>query len=219
MPVLSEREIKARLRLPPWNPKSLVITPQFQEVDTFDADSVDLRLGTHFLLPRVTQQPFFSPERRAASGFHEGVHVPLGQYLVVPAHQTVLGATLEFIKLPHDISGEILTKSSIARMFIVIETAPWIHPEYRGCLTLEIANVSNTPTLIYPGRTIGQLVLMQVKNPEAPRNDRRLDATYFGPVQPESPVFKNPQDDLKLIGIDRTWIMRPPRRVRGKLYK
>jgi deoxycytidine triphosphate deaminase len=42
----------------------------------------------------------------------------------------------------------------------VVETAPWIHPEYRGCLTLEIANVSNTAVLLYPGRPIGQLILL-----------------------------------------------------------
>jgi len=137
---------------------------------------------------------------------------PPAQFLVVPAHQTILGATLEFIKLPSDVSGQILTKSSVARTFIVVETAPWIHPQYRGCLTLEIANVSNTPVLLYPGRLICQLILMSIAptlgESEARNTDDRgnnasvkPDTNYFGPVYPEAPKFKNPEQDLLRIGV------------------
>src|SRR5205823_6454073 len=163
--VLSRKEILKRIReYPVGHQKNLVITPLFfeKEEEIFDADSVDLRLGCYFLLPKSLDQPFFSPDRSSATSLHVRVHVPLGQFLVVPAHQTILGATLEFIKLPADVAGQVLTKSSVARTFIVVETAPWIHPQYRGCLTLEIANVSNTPVLLYPGRLICQLVLMRI---------------------------------------------------------
>jgi dCTP deaminase len=171
----------------------------------FDADSVDLRLGSHFLLPKVLPRPFYCPDQSSATSLHVHVHVPLGRYLVVPAHQTVLGATLEFIKLPYDVSGEILTKSSIARTFIVVETAPWIHPEYRGCLTLEIANVSNMPVLLYPGRLIGQLVLLQVNR--SADEESRLSKKYFGPVYPEAAPFANPEDDLLKLGVRRTRVL------------
>jgi deoxycytidine triphosphate deaminase len=198
--------------------KNLVITPLFYEKleDVFDADSVDLRLGSHFLLPKTLDQPFFSPDRTSATSLHVKVHVPLGQFLVVPAHQTILGATLEFIKLPSDVSGQVLTKSSVARTFIVVETAPWIHPLYRGCLTLEIANVSNTPVLLYPGRPICQLVLMHLarsesqvstntskKQTKGKGSNIKLDTNYFGPVYPEAPKFKNPEEDLLKIGVTR----------------
>jgi dCTP deaminase len=196
-----------------------------EENEVFDADSVDLRLGSHFLLPKPLDQPYFSPDSGSASTLYVKVHVPLGQFLVVPAHQTILGATLEFIKLPHDVSGQVLTKSSVARTFIVVETAPWIHPEYRGCLTLEIANVSNTPVLLYPGRRICQLVLMDVAPTDHEDNDQttskqrhedrpKQGATYFGPVYPEGPKFRNPQDDLLGIGVKRVSILR-----RTQLYR
>jgi dCTP deaminase len=111
--------------------------------------------------------------------------------------------TLEFIKLPFDVAGQILTKSSVARTFIVVETAPWIHPCYRGCLTLEIANVSNTPLLLYPGTRIAQLVLVRVH----PRGRRRdfVEGTYLGPIYPEAAEFKDPEDNLRRIGVPRTW--------------
>jgi dCTP deaminase len=126
----------------------------------------------------------------------------LGSYLVLPAHQTVLGATLEFLKLPIGLSGQILTKSFIARTFMIIETAPWIHPGYRGCLTLEIANVSNTPLLLYPGRLIGQLILLELGPPKPIK--QKLTGTYLGPVYPEAPIFSDPEEDLEKIGVPRS---------------
>ncbi len=215
--VLSRKEILRRMReYPVSNKNNLVITPLVYdaESDIFDADSVDLRLGCYFLLPKTLDQPFFSPDRSSATSLHVRVHVPLGQFLVVPAHQTILGATLEFIKLPFDVSGQVLTKSSVARTFIVVETAPWIHPQYRGCLTLEIANVSNTPVLLYPGRLICQLILMRIAptqesaNTETPKDNEdgtgtKLDKNYFGPVYPEAPKFNNPENDLLKIGVTR----------------
>lgn len=204
--VFSSQEILDRLRRDVTDPYGLVITPLLKREDAIDADSVDLRLSSFFLLPRSLPEPFFSPDAKTKTSLHVKVHVPLGRYLVVPAHQTVLGSTLEFIKLPRDASGEVLTKSSVARTFIVVETAPWIHPEYRGCLTLEIANVSNTPVLLYPGRSIAQLVLLHLAADYDPR--AKLKSTYFGPIYPEPPSFKNPEKDLRAIGIRQASVIR-----------
>jgi dCTP deaminase len=165
MSVQSKKEIEERLRLPGWKPEALVISP-LGSSRPFDHDAIDLRLGPYFLIPQSPPAPFLDPNKPdSAKLSHLKVHKPFGSYLVIPAHQTVLGATLEFIKLPNDLSGEILTKSSVARTFLVIETAPWIHPLYRGCLTLEIANVSNTPQVLYPGFPIGQLILLKNATP------------------------------------------------------
>jgi hypothetical protein len=82
---------------------------------------------------------------------------------------------------------------------MVIETAPWIHPDYRGVLTLEIANVSNTPLLLYPGRLIGQLILLQLRPRGKPR--RKLAGSYLAHVYPTAPHFKDPEEDLVEIGV------------------
>lgn len=206
MSVFSQEEIEDRLKREAKDPEGLVITPLLDQKNAMDKDSIDLRLGSYFLLPRSLPEAYFAPDQKTATSLHVRVHVPLGRYLVVPAHQTVLGATLEFIKLPCDASGQILTKSSVARTFVLVETAPWVHPEYRGCLTLEIANVSNTPVLLYPGRPIGQLILLHVARRHDP--NARVKSTYFGPVYPEAPPFKNPEEDLLTIGIRRTSIIR-----------
>ena len=207
MAVLSKNKILERMNKDVDDREGLVITPILDPKSAFDADSVDLRLGCHFLLPK-SQQPVYSPDEDSSTSLHDPVHVPWGEYLVVPAHQTVLGVTLEFIKMPYDVSGQILTKSSVARTFIVIETAPWIHPLYRGCLTLEIANVSNTPVLLYPGRLIGQLVLLAV---DGASKTAREDPTYFGPTSPEAPRFDNPENELFAIGVPKVSVFRRQR--------
>lgn len=206
MAVLSKGQILDRLNLPITDDSSLVISPLLRAKEVFDADSVDLRLGTHFLLPRTLPRPFFYPGSRSSKLGHQRVHVPLGHYLVVSAHETVLGATLEFVKLPYDIAGQILTKSSVARTFVVIETAPWIHPEYRGCLTLEIANVSNTPLLLYPGRLVAQLILFDVQKAKP---SSQQSGTYLGPVYPEAPTFREPEQDLAMIGVPPERFQKP----------
>jgi dCTP deaminase len=198
--VLSKDEIRKRLKLRVDNQESLVITPLL-DPEGFDQDSIDLRLGTHFLMPQVPPEPYveLAGHERINQTYLQ-LHASLGSYFVLPAHQTVLGATLEFVKMPYDVSGEILTKSSIARTFIMIETAPWIHPSYRGCLTLEIANVSNTAIILYPGTPIGQLVLFHTGVTEAPP---KLSGSYLGPIYPEAPNMKAPREVLRKIGLNK----------------
>jgi dCTP deaminase len=179
----------------------VVITPAPEEQE-WSADSVNLRLGNHFLLPQSPPPPFIAMD----SSFElnqQRIHVPWGGYLVLPPHHTVLGSTLEFIKLPLDLSGQILTRSSIARTFVVIETAPWIHPGYRGCLTLEIANVSNTPVLLHPGIPIGQLLLLTVDRTAKEKNEPEiLSGSYIGPTFPEAPIFKPLRNQLRRVGVE-----------------
>jgi len=64
---------------------------------------------------------------------------------------------------------------------------------------LEIANASNTPLILYPGRLIAQLILMNILGTEA--EESKLTGTYLAPVYPEAPAFRNPTDDLLKIGV------------------
>jgi dCTP deaminase len=70
---------------------------------------------------------------------------------------------------------------------VIIETAPWVHPNYRGCLTLEIANISNSALILRPGMRIGQLIL-SVENPDSLDV---LNGTYIGLIHPERPLSRH----------------------------
>jgi len=207
MAVVSKGTINERLKMGAGKSESLRITPLPVKRD-FDADSVDLRLGSHFFVPRSHRTPFFCPGETNPESLYQEQYVPVGDYLVIPAHNTVLGVTLEFIKLPYDMSGLLLTKSSWARTFITIETAPWIHPLYRGCLTLEIANVSNTPIVVNPGARIAQLILMHCDGVPEPEREKLSDG-YFGPTRPERSSVQSVDDMLRELRIDQARALHP----------
>ena len=195
MSVLSRTEIDRRRALCADNTEGLVVTPLHYDGTTgeptgLDSDSIDLRLGARFLLPRGYYCECLSFPDDGPTEYYkavESVHIPPNKEIIIPAHGTVLGATLEYLKLPYDVSGQVLTRSSLARRFITIATAPWIHPLYRGCLTLEIANASNTPIKLRPGVAIGQLVLFLLSDAKRPPSDR-IEGDYFGPTYVELPI-------------------------------
>lgn len=195
MTVLTRAQILDRLGFPPDKVDGLVITPLEHDQGTgepkgIDQDSVDLRLGARFLLPRAHHCECLSfPKEKPENHYKavEAVEIPFHREIIIPAHGTVLGSTLEYLKLPYDIAGQVLTRSSLARRFVTIATAPWIHPLYRGCLTLEIANASNTPIKLHPGAPIGQLVLFYLKDVVRPPKDS-IESVYMGPTHVELPM-------------------------------
>jgi hypothetical protein len=61
--------------------------------------------------------------------------------------------------------------------------------------------------LLYPGRLIGQLILLKLDEKDKAR--RKLSGSYLGPVYPEPPVFNDPEEDLAAIGVPKSDFKRP----------
>ncbi len=207
MSVLSKKEIKRRLELRLDDLESIVITPRLDE--KFDQDSVDLRLGCYFRVPAVSTIECVKPYQDTVEHYPELVHKPYGRgrkkrvkkgakeregdnaesTIILQPHHAVLASTLEYIKMPGDVSGEILTKSSWARIFISIASAPWIHPFYRGCLTLEVTNLGNVPVALPVGKPMAQLIFIKLEGQIELKKDI-IEGSYAGAVMPEAPKFK-----------------------------
>jgi dCTP deaminase len=172
--------------------ESIVITPLLDE--KFDQDSVDLRLGCYFRVPAVSAIECVKPYQEPVEHYPELVHKPYGRgskinTLILQPHHAVLASTLEYIKMPGDVSGQILTKSSWARIFISIASAPWNHPFYRGCWTLEVTNLGNVPVALPVGKPMAQLVFMKLEKKGKIKKDI-IEGSYAGAVMPEAPIFK-----------------------------
>ena len=207
MSVLHKKEIRRRIKLPVYDSKSIVITPLINT--QFDHDAVDLSLGCYFRLPALSDveciKPFGDKTEKTSKHYPELIHKPYrkkkqdkvkeqnkgkdweNSILILQPHHSVLASSLEYIKLPGDLSGQILTKSSWARVFISIASAPWIHPFYRGCLTLEICNLGNVPVALPIGEPIAQLIFLTVDNQEDLTD--QIEGKYAGAVMPEAPKF------------------------------
>lgn len=93
-------------------------------------------------------------------------YVPFGQRFVLHPRNFVLGVTLEWIRFPKNIAGYVIGKSSWGRRGLIIATAMGVHPNFTGCLTLELTNVAEVPIAIKPGMQICQLFLHKVRAPD-----------------------------------------------------
>src|SRR3546814_13637367 len=98
--------------------------------------------------------------------------MPFGSNYVLHPGRFVLGVTLEWLRLPASLSGYVTGKSSLGRHGLVIETAAGIHPQFSGCLTLELATVGEVPLEIYPGMPICQIFLHRTQAGEEREPDR-----------------------------------------------
>lgn len=89
----------------------------------------------------------------------KSILLPFGGEFIIHPGRFVLAITLEWISLPNNRSAYVTGKSNIGRRGLVIETAPGVHPHFKGCLTLEMANLGEIPLEITPGMKICQLFI------------------------------------------------------------
>ena len=142
--------------------------PDLDELRTAGAASIDLRLGTWFVLMKTSRHPLLDVYEDGADAPSEKnmtnkQYVPLGQRFILHPNCFVLAATLEWIRMPRRLAGYVTGKSSWGRRGLVIETAPGVHPGFTGCLTLELANVGEIPIALQPGMKICQLFIHKVE--------------------------------------------------------
>jgi dCTP deaminase len=169
--MLSAEEIRTRLEFDTANPNRLSIVPRPDLGGLRDraATSVDLRLGRWFKSFKQNQTRHFSLWRENEEGASDpGIgtkqhFVRFGEEFVLHPGRFVLGVTLEWLSLPPTLSGYVTGKSSLGRHGLIIETAAGIHPNFTGCLTLELANCGEVPLTLSPGMTICQIFLHETQ--------------------------------------------------------
>lgn len=165
--VLSKVTLSRRLN------EDLVISPILDDSQVGDG-SVDISLGTRFIRSRrskMTEIDFPSLQQEDIHSFQESVVVPFNEEYILHPRGFALGCTFEFISLPLDICGFVLSRSSYGRAGLLIATATFVHPGWKGCLTLELENLGEIPIKLRPLSTVGQLVLLNasplLQQPEA----------------------------------------------------
>ncbi|MEI7482093.1 MAG: dCTP deaminase [Elusimicrobiota bacterium] len=81
-------------------------------------------------------------------------------YCIVPAHSFALARSVEYFKIPRNVIGLCIGKSTYARCGIVVNITP-LEPEWEGHLTLEISNTTPLPAKIYSNEGIAQLIFLE----------------------------------------------------------
>jgi dCTP deaminase len=156
-------------RLSTKGPDQIVLVPHPASTGAVDngAAAIDLRLGRWFLSLQQarTSEIDFSAARQADKlEAKEGKlhYIPFGTKFVIHPGRFVLGTTLEWIKVPSTLGGHITGRSSVGRRGLIIETAAGLHPNFSGCITLELSNCGEVPVAVVPGMRICQVFFHQL---------------------------------------------------------
>lgn len=139
----------------------------------YQTSAVDLRLGSeiayfkdglpaHIDLRKGDFNAIFGPNSETRTLTED-------QPFVLRPNKLVLGKTLERVSLPLQAEGtpslaaRVEGKSSYARCGLLVHfTAPTVHAEFSGTITLELINLGPLNIALYPNMPICQLIIEQV---------------------------------------------------------
>ncbi|MEZ5307697.1 MAG: dCTP deaminase [Pyrinomonadaceae bacterium] len=82
------------------------------------------------------------------------------RYYLLPPHHYGLGVTVETFKMPRNVTGVALGKSTYARAGLLVNTTP-LEAGWTGRLVVEIANLANLPLRVYINEGIGQILFFE----------------------------------------------------------
>lgn len=178
----------------------LIITPQLGLVPQNGA--LDIHLGTKFLLFRLTRYPLIDPSKiteHRARELLDRLQLRFDEELILHPGQLLLAGTLEYLSIPQDLGASVITRSTYGRLGLITATSIYVHPGFKGCLTLELTNIGNSPIKLRPGERVAQLLFEYHSPSRAPLQTKYLLAT--GPEFPK--MWEDPDRELlaKLRGI------------------
>ncbi|MCJ7484402.1 MAG: dCTP deaminase [Thermodesulfovibrionales bacterium] len=143
----------------------------------FNTSAIDLRLGNEIIIPKAEEMPVLidlssgKSITKLLSASSEKITISKSQPFILKKNQFILASTRERVSFPINtgkgkkcFSARVEGKSSIARCGIIIHlTAPTIHSNFYGTITLELINLSNNNFALFPGMYICQLIIEEVK--------------------------------------------------------
>jgi dCTP deaminase len=113
----------------------------------------DIRLGNEFKMFRG----ILDPKKKLQ---YNSYTVKEGETFHVPPNDMVLAVSKEHFRIPNDVIGICLGKSTYARCGLLVNVTP-LEPEWEGYLTLELSNTTSLPMIIYPGEGIAQILFVK----------------------------------------------------------
>ena len=87
-----------------------------------------------------------------------------GAYCIVPPNSFALARSVEYFRIPRNVLGLCIGKSTYARCGIVVNITP-LEAEWEGHLTIEISNTTPLPAKVYSNEGIAQLIFFESDEP------------------------------------------------------
>jgi len=144
--------------------------------------TIDLRLGTEWEVLRTTRFQALDPSDPESTvnalldASVEQFRLTSGQTqgLVLHPGELILALTLEYLKIPFDLWGNVEGRSTWARLGLQVHaSAGMIDAGFNGYLTLELQNTSRLPMVLTPGLRVAQVALFNVQGVARPYMTKR----------------------------------------------
>lgn len=92
--------------------------------------------------------------------------------VIIPPNSYALTHTLEYIKVPRNVTCVCIGKSTYARCGIHVNVTP-LEAGWEGQVTVEISNGTRLPVKVYPGEGIMQVLFFEGEEPDVSYADRK----------------------------------------------
>jgi len=181
--VLSDRTIKEEI-----TKGRLVIEPLTSSC--IQPASVDLHLDKELITFGTQRYPAYIDVKCNPSDLGELVNIDEDYAFFLAPGEFVLASTLESLTLPDDIVGRLESKSSLARIGLMISTAGYVDPGWQGHLTFALTNIAKLPVTLYYRMKIGQITFLQLTSPvDRMYGSCELGSKYQGQTNPTSSKY------------------------------
>ncbi len=163
----------------------------------------DVRAGYNWKIFTDVLGAVVDPKKQDQRAYHS-LTVKEGDAVIIPPNSYALTHTLEYFKVPRNVTCICIGKSTYARCGIHVNVTP-LEAGWEGQVTIEISNGTRLPVKVYPGEGIMQVLFFEGEDPNVSYADRKGKyqnqrgitlATVLagGPVQPAS---KSPESAEK----------------------
>ncbi len=116
----------------------------------------DIRLSEDFKIPVIKNLGKIDPKRIFEKDWEERK----AKEIIIEPNSHILGRSVEYFRIPRNVMGICLGKSTYARCGIVVNVTP-LEPQWEGFLTISIANTSSYPVKLYAGEGIAQIIFIE----------------------------------------------------------
>jgi len=134
----------------------------------------DVRLGSKFLVHKPHTSGTLDPLKDNSHLFKD---VFEDEIFYLAPHTQVLAETVEWWNMPEDVTSLILGKSSMARIGLLVNATP-AEVNWRGRLTLELANLSSLPIALHVGQGIAQALFFRGQRPNRTYDEKEAGGIY-----------------------------------------
>jgi len=117
----------------------------------------DIRVDEEFKIFTNVNSTIVDPKNFDSNSF---ISVKTKDFILIPPNSFALARTVEYFRIPRNVLGICVGKSTYARCGIIVNVTP-LEPGWEGYLVVEISNTTPLPAKIYANEGIAQVIFLE----------------------------------------------------------